>query len=181
MATYVALLRAVNVGGHNKVAMARLRDTLTAAGMEDVRTYIASGNVVFRARKASTRTVAQQVERVIEENFGLEVTVVVRTLAELQRVIDENPFSAAAAKDGATVHVWLLSAAPAAAKAKELMALSAPGDEMKIVRDTVYLLREGGFSESVFTRLPLEKRLGVLATSRKLSTLESLARLAVKE
>ena len=180
MANYVALLRGINVGGHKIIAMARLREALTAAGMQDVRTYIASGNVVFRARKASSRTIAQQVERVIEETFAHDVTVFVRAHAELQRIIDENPFRDEAAHTGATVHVWLLSAPPAPEKAEALTALNEPGDELRIIGDTMYQLRNGGFSDSVFARIPMEKRLAVLATARKLSTLESLLKLAVK-
>ena len=179
MANYVALLRGINVGGNKIIAMARLREALTAAGMQDVRTYIASGNVVFRARKASTGTIAQQVERVIEETFAHEVTVFVRTHAELQRIIEQNPFRDEAAKTGATVHVWLLSAPPAPEKVKQLTAMSEPGDELRIIGDTMYQLRSGGFSDSLFARIPMEKRLAVLATARKLSTLESLLKLAV--
>jgi uncharacterized protein (DUF1697 family) len=181
MPSYVALLRGINVGGHKPIAMARLREALTAAGMQDVRTYIASGNVVFRARKASARTIAQQVERVIEETFAHEVTVFVRTFTELERIVDNNPFRDDTTKTDATVHVWLLSAAPAAEKAKELTAMSVPGDELRIIGDTMYQLRSGGFSDSLFARIPIEKRLAVLATARKLSTLESLLKLAIKE
>src|SRR6186997_1339114 len=91
MATYVALLRGINVGGARKLPMADLAALLTGLGLEDVRTYIASGNVVFRAPSGG-RALASRIERAIEEATGLDVAVLLRTPAELAKVVERNPF-----------------------------------------------------------------------------------------
>lgn len=95
MPTYIALLRAVNVGGTGKLPMAELREMCAAAGFQDVRTYIASGNVVFRTAKGAAQT-KQALEARLAEYAGKPVGVVVRTGADLARVLAGNPYAHAA-------------------------------------------------------------------------------------
>jgi uncharacterized protein (DUF1697 family) len=89
-ARYVALLRGINVGGRNTVAMADLRDAFTGAGFEDVSTYIASGNVLFRTARPSSR-LEGEIERVLEERFGRPLVVVVRSHRQVRASIDQAP------------------------------------------------------------------------------------------
>ena len=91
MATHVALLRGINVGGARKLPMADLSALLAGLGLEDVRTYIASGNVLFTAPRAG-RQLATRIERAIEEATGLDVAVLLRTPAALAEVVERNPF-----------------------------------------------------------------------------------------
>ena len=95
MNTYIALLRAVNVGGTGKLPMSELRRLCEAAGFRDVRTYIASGNVVFRTAASPHRAKAA-LEQQLQAYAGKPVGVVLRTPAELASVLDDNPFPAAA-------------------------------------------------------------------------------------
>src|SRR3954454_11532859 len=90
MACHIVLLRGINIGSSNRIAMPALRDALEEAGFSDVRTYLHSGNVVLKSR-AKPETVRKQVARVIKERFGLEIAVVVRTRAELAAVVKRNP------------------------------------------------------------------------------------------
>src|SRR5689334_6965293 len=105
MATWVALLRGVNVGGKNMVSMAELREAVEALGLDDVRTYIQSGNVLFTTKRGIT---APKIAAAINRQFGLDVDVALRTHTELKKVIDRNPF----AKDAANVHVGFMTKAP---------------------------------------------------------------------
>ena len=89
----VALLRGINVGGAGKLAMADLRAIVDACGMEDVSTYIQSGNVVFRSLRAGAPTVEKRLREAIREATNLDPEVHVRTAAELEAVVDGNPFS----------------------------------------------------------------------------------------
>lgn len=89
--SYLALLRGVNVGGNNKLPMADLKAALTEAGLTDVRTYIQSGNVLFRAAAADTMQLARQVEQVIQDRFQLQVDVVVFSKQQWQKVVDNAP------------------------------------------------------------------------------------------
>jgi uncharacterized protein (DUF1697 family) len=91
MPAYVALLRGINVGGNSLIRMAELRDCVEALGHDDVRTYIASGNVLFRSGERSAAKLDAQLERAIEARFGLPVRVVVRSASELARIVECLP------------------------------------------------------------------------------------------
>ncbi|MGM3277348.1 DUF1697 domain-containing protein [Ralstonia sp. 24A2] len=110
MPTYVAFLRAVNVGGTGKLPMADLRAMCESIGLTHVRTYIASGNVVFQSR-LSEASVKAKLERCLEDYAGKPVGVLVRTGAELAAVLDGNPFKAQAANR--TVAIFLDTPPPA--------------------------------------------------------------------
>ena len=92
MPTHIALLRGINVGGRNRVAMAGLCQVVLGLGYTDVATYIQSGNVVFTSEEADTATIAAALERAIAEHLGVRPKVVVLTRAELARVVADNPF-----------------------------------------------------------------------------------------
>lgn len=91
MTTYVALLRGINVGGHNKVPMAELRELFAALGHRGARTYIQSGNVVFDA-EADAGTLEREIKAGIAKRFGFDVPVMVRSRAELDMVLAAHPF-----------------------------------------------------------------------------------------
>ncbi|HET8527366.1 MAG TPA: DUF1697 domain-containing protein [Gaiellaceae bacterium] len=91
MPAYVALLRGINVGGNSLIRMAELRECVAALGHDDVRTYIASGNVLFRSGERSAAKLDAQLERAIEERFGFPVRVVVRSAAEVARIVERVP------------------------------------------------------------------------------------------
>ncbi len=95
MARYVALLRGINLGARNKVAMPRLREVLAEAGFDDVATYVQSGNVLV-STAGSAASVAERVRIVVREAFDIDVPVVVRTRAQLQRVVELDPIAGAA-------------------------------------------------------------------------------------
>jgi uncharacterized protein (DUF1697 family) len=90
---YVALLRGINVGGNNKVAMADLKETVTRIGGEDVRTHINSGNVVFDHRGRSPAGLAKKVEQAIADDFGIQIRVLVLKASELARIAGDIPGS----------------------------------------------------------------------------------------
>jgi uncharacterized protein (DUF1697 family) len=92
MGTHVALLRGINVGGHNKVAMADLREIVTSLGHADVATYIQSGNVVFTSDEPDTARLAAGLEQEIGSRLGVRPGVVVLSRAELAQVIQDNPY-----------------------------------------------------------------------------------------
>lgn len=87
---YVALLRGINVGGKNRIPMADLRETFTEHGFDQVATYIASGNVLFRSRKARA-TLEREIEAMLEDRYGMSIVTVVRTHGELRNVVDKAP------------------------------------------------------------------------------------------
>ena len=92
MATHIALLRGINVGGRNKVAMADLRAVVAALGHTDVATYIQSGNVLFTSGEADTEALAAGLEEAIASNLGVKPAVVVLSRADLARAVRDSPY-----------------------------------------------------------------------------------------
>ncbi|MCI0658634.1 MAG: DUF1697 domain-containing protein [Acidobacteria bacterium] len=92
MTTYAALLRGINVGGHRAMSMKPLARTFEALGFKNVRTLLASGNVLFRAPATSRARLVAKIEAGLKKAFGGEIYVIVRTQDELQALADLNPF-----------------------------------------------------------------------------------------
>src|ERR1017187_5006319 len=110
MATHVALLRGINVGGRNKVPMAELRQVVTSLGHTGVTTYIQTGNVLFSTAGTSTKEVASAVWSAIADAFGIRTSVVVLTRDELAKVLQDNPYPDE--PNPKLVHVVFLGAEP---------------------------------------------------------------------
>ena len=92
MNTYITLLKGINVGGHKKVPMAELRESLTKSGFQNVQTYIQSGNVMLQSKIGDISTIEIGIEKTIKDDFGFEVSVLVKTRKELQCIFDNSPF-----------------------------------------------------------------------------------------
>ena len=105
---YAALLRGVNVGGHRKLPMARLRSLLTEQGLSGVRTYIQSGNAVFEAGQMGPDELKATIEGGISVEFGFDLSVIVVSQAEMAEVVAQNPYRTESATDGSKVHVMFL-------------------------------------------------------------------------
>jgi uncharacterized protein (DUF1697 family) len=177
MQTYIALLRAVNVGGTGKLAMADFRAVMKKLGYQNIETYIQSGNAVFDATNAAA-AVAKELAAALEKHTGAPVGVILRTHEELGRVIAANPFAKEAAADGARVHGCFLGG-PAAAGAKEgLDALVAKyparRDRFHLAGEMLYLHLPDGAAETKFSGKGLDKILGVAATGRNWNTVLKL-------
>ena len=92
MPNYIALLRGINVGGHRKLPMADLRQLAEAEGLADIRTYVASGNLVFRADKGDAATLERRLEAALSARFGFDVDVIVRSARAWAALAAGNPF-----------------------------------------------------------------------------------------
>lgn len=170
---WVALLRAVNLGARNKVPMARLRALLDDAGYGSVRTYIASGNVILDGPRGRG-TVANGIERLVADAFGVETTAIMRTPGELVALVAGHPFG----RDTSQSHVVFLSGKPNAADARRLADADQSPDRAQLVGTDVYLLYPAGVQGSRLSAARLERLLGVQATHRNWRTVAKLAELA---
>jgi uncharacterized protein (DUF1697 family) len=171
VATFVALLRGVNVGGKT-LPMAGLRTSLGELGLEAVVTYLQSGNVVFDSdREADTLRTA--IERRIAEDFGVAATVIMRTPAELELAAKRRPFGAAEQRLTG-LHVVFLDARPAAGAAARLDPDRSPPDRFRLVGREVYLHLPNGAGRSKLTLDYIERCLGVYGTARNRRTLLEL-------
>jgi uncharacterized protein (DUF1697 family) len=167
---WAAFLRAINLGPRNKVPMALLREAFEEAGCTDVRTYIQSGNVLFRARGRDAAALGRRLERAVAETCGVKSTVVLRTWSELRRVVASHPFGADTSRSAVT----FLAAKPTAAAVRRLRALDIAPDEVKVVGRDVYLRYPDGLQGSRLTGALLERELGVAGTNRNWRTVARL-------
>lgn len=178
MPVFVAMLRAVNVGGYGKLAMADFRDLLKKLGYGRVETYIQSGNAVFEAR-GTAAGVVRDLSEALEKHTGAPVGVILRTREELERVIAGNPFAAEAAADGARVHVVFLAGEGPAGAAEGLQRIveqyPARRDRFQLAGDTLYLHLPDGAAETKFAGKPMDRALGgVMGTARNWNTVLKL-------
>lgn len=176
MATYVAMLRGINVGGRAKVGMAELRQLFADLGHTDVQTYIQSGNVVFATRTARER-VAVDLEQRIGADLGVDVTVVLRTAPDLARIVAKNPFVRRGA-DPSTLHVTFLAGGAGSGAAGRLDAPDAGPDELIVAGQDVYLHCPNGYGRTKLNNTFIERRLGARATTRNWRTVTKLLELA---
>jgi uncharacterized protein (DUF1697 family) len=167
MTSFVILLRAVNVGGTGKLPMSDLKALCEKAGLADIRTYIASGNVVCRSDKAEAQVKAA-VEAAFEAYAGKPVGVLVRTAAEMAQVLSANPFPDAA--PNRTVAIFLDAPAPADALDK---ATGVHGEEMRLGRREIYVHYGEGMGHSKLS-IPAAKA----GTARNMNTVAKLAEMA---
>jgi uncharacterized protein (DUF1697 family) len=166
----VALLRGVNVSGHNRLPMAALRAVLTDAGFHDVRTYIQSGNVGFRAPAA----LARRLPALIARHFGLTVPAVLRTTAELRAVVRANPFLRAGA-DPRGCYVAFLADRPTRARVAALDPDRSPPDRFAVRGREVYLWLRNGAARTKLTADWFDARLATVSTHRNWRTACTLA------
>jgi uncharacterized protein (DUF1697 family) len=175
VATQIALLRGINIGPRNRISMPDLREAVEEEGFAHVRTYLQSGNVVLDSKLKPDAT-ARTIERVIEERFGLEIPVVVRTKAELARVVATNPLGRVAT-DPKRYQVSFFDGTLDAATRRKL-ADSVAGEEQLVVdRREVYAWHDAGVARSKLWSALASRGLGVTATARNWTTVEKLLEL----
>jgi uncharacterized protein (DUF1697 family) len=173
MPAYIALLRAVNVGGTGKLPMADFRKLLQDLGFRNVETYIQSGNAVFDA-PGSAAKVTTAIAAGLEKLIGNPVGVLVRTHEQLAQIIAANPYATEAAADGARVHAVFLSGVPAESVIPGLAKIPARRDRYHHSGDTLYLHLPDGAGESKFTAKTLDRLFGVTTTARNWNTVLKL-------
>jgi uncharacterized protein (DUF1697 family) len=177
MPTWIALLRAINLGARNKVAMPRLREVLADDGFADVRSYVQSGNLVLRSSRRSATSVGKRIGELVEREFGLMVPVVVRTPAEIESVIDANPFPEAAAERPKQLHVVFLEADPDADGVDALHSDELTRDVCRVDGRHLYVDYTDGVHGSKLTPTYFSRRLGVDGTARNWRTVLAVAEL----
>ncbi|MGI9594653.1 MAG: DUF1697 domain-containing protein [Acidimicrobiales bacterium] len=170
MTRYAVLLRGINVGGHNKLPMADLRAALEGAGYEAVETYIQSGNVALNA----TSCRPDHITAVIQEEFGLDIPVVVRTARQLRAAIKANPFPETEAEPKRLL-VYFCSAKVPKAALKTFDHERYLPDRMAAGPAEIYVSYDVGLSQSKLSNVVLDRVLGLSTTARNWTTVLKLA------
>ena len=179
-ATYLALLRGINLGPKNKIAMRDLSEIFRGAGCGDVRTYIQSGNVIFTGSSELSGRLPDLITAQIQKRFGYKVPVMLRTVGELRAVVRSNPFL----KEGAVediLHVMFLADLPRPGAAKSLDPDRSPPDRFMVLGKEVYLLFPDGFARTKLTSAYFDSKLGTIGTVRTWRTVTKLLELMMIE
>lgn len=178
MQTYISVLRGINVSGQKSIKMADLKAMYEGLGLSDVKTYIQSGNVIFKAESTDKVKLTGMITAQIMSTFGFEVPVLVKTIEEWEKVTLSNPF-AARGEEHKKMYVTLLSAIAD----QNHIAQITPGiygdDEFHIIDDVVYLFYPTiGYGNTKLSNNFFEKKLKLNATTRNWATMNKLLELA---
>ena len=177
-ATFIALLRAVNVGGRRVVAMSDLRALVAGLGFDAPQSLLQSGNLVFRGRESSAASLERALEDAARIRLGLRTGFHVRTGKEWSRVLARNPFPRAAECDPGHLHVLFMKEAPAASCIEALRAAITGRETVAGDGRHVYAVYPDGVGRSKLTTALIEKALGMPVTMRNWNTVSKLGALA---
>jgi len=164
MNTYIALFRGINVGGRNTLPMKELVAQLQNLGCEDVRTYIQSGNAVFRHAERSASRLSERIRTTIPKSHGFAPDVLILTVDMLERAVRSNPFPDAETEPS-KLHLFFLAAIPDNPDLNSLERLRAESERFVLKTDVAYLHAPDGIGRSRLAAR-LEKVLGVSGTGR---------------
>jgi uncharacterized protein (DUF1697 family) len=176
---FISILRGINVSGHRKVPMADLKALYQQMGFTDVAIYIQSGNVVFKTNlKVSGLQLAQQIEKAIEQHFGFDVPVIIRSVTEWQHAIDNNPFTKETGIDTDKLHITFLAEEPQPEQLEAIKACNYPPDRFAIIGKEIYLHCPDSYGNTKLSNTFFESKLKVKATTRNWKTVNKLMEMA---
>jgi len=179
---YVALLRGINVGGNKLIRMKDLARICTDAGLKNVRTYIASGNVVFESGSANKTALTRKIEKALHQTLGYEVSVVLRTLSEIKSIVNRNPFRKYEASKDVMLCVVFLANEPKTKPTLPLVSLTDNLEVFEVADGTACVVsrrkKTGWFG---FPNNFVEKQFGVTGTTRQWSSVKKLLKFAETE
>jgi len=175
MPTHISLLRGINVGGNKKIRMADLKALYASLSFLNLTTYVQSGNVVFDADSVDASALSARIEAAIAAHFGFDVTVLLRTANDFQRILDANPFPGL---EATKLHVLFLAAAPDSATADALDVPVTDGEAWRLAGQEIYLHYPNGSGRSKMTGAFFERALGVAGSARNWNSVNALYELA---
>ena len=174
MSVVIGLLRGVNLGPHRRMKMEDLRAVCSSCKLQDVQTYVQSGNLVFRTGDTDLPSLAKRLEGAIERKFGFQSDVVLRTAEEWRDAMARNPFAGRAGIEPAKLHVTFLSSHPAGS----LEAIKAGPEEMRLDGRELYIYFPDGAGRSKLTQPVFDRALKVSGTARNWNTVAQLLAIA---
>jgi uncharacterized protein (DUF1697 family) len=174
MPSYIAFLRAINVGGH-VVKMEDLRKYFAAMGLANIETLIASGNVIFDSTAKSAATLQAKIEVGLEKVLGYEVKTFVRSAQEIADVAKQQPFPAARAKSAKVLLVGFVDEPVAGDIGRKWISFKSDVDDFQVRGRELYWLCQIGQSQSPLFKVPIERRLGIPITFRNMNTVRKIA------
>ena len=179
--TYITLLRGINVSGHKTILMDDLKELFEKMDFEDVKTYIQSGNIIFKTGNTFTDAeLAQRIQQSVIGRYNFFVPVFVRSREEMTEIVSENPFLKERDINPDWLHVTFLSDSPRQSDREVISTYDFSPDRFYLVRNQAYLYCPQGYGNTKISNLFFENRLKVNATTRNWKTVVKLVDLASK-
>lgn len=168
------------MSGSKKILMTELKELYEEAGLEDVKSYIQSGNILFQTKaKITASTLQTKIETAILDRFGFEVPVINRTLNEFEKIVNANPFIGDKNIDKEKLHVTFLKDPADKTLIDQLPQNEFAPDTFKVINKEIYLYIPGGYGVTKLNNNFFERRLKVSATTRNWKTVNQLLTMAL--
>lgn len=174
MPGYVALLRAVNLGPHQRILMTDLRAVGEKCGWSKLSTVAQTGNLLFEAKAKRVALLEQELEAGLTEAFGITTPVLVRSESEWRAALDANPFPRQAKSDPSHLVIMVLKAKASAAALAALRAAIVGRERVELVGQQLYAVYPDGIGQSKLTSALIERKLGVTGTARNWNTAQKV-------
>jgi uncharacterized protein (DUF1697 family) len=178
MNTFIALIRGINVGGHNRLLMKDLRAVMEGLGFKNVKTYLQSGNVVFQSRSRNSAKLSHEISKAISDGCQLTLPIFVLSQEDLQAAIAAHPFPEGEG-DPKSLHFSFLKSRPASPDLAKLDSLRAPSEKFELKGNLFYLYAPDGIGRSKLAA-NVEKALGVELTARNWRSVQALMSMALE-
>ncbi len=177
MPVMISMLRGVNVGGHHKIKMEALRALYESLKFEDPRTYVQSGNVIFRSKEKNSTALAKKIQDAIERTFGFRPEVILRATNELRKAIAANPFTNRDLEPGKILVTFLAGEAGPEGRAN-LLRLKAHPEELHLKGRELYIYFPDGAGKSKLPWSQVEKLLQTTGTARNWNSVTKMLEIA---
>jgi uncharacterized protein (DUF1697 family) len=178
MPVMISMLRGVNVGGHNKIKMDALRDLYESLKLEDARTYVQSGNVIFRTKEKNIRLLGKKIQDAIEGKFKFRPAIIFRTVEDLRKVIAATPFADRPNLEPAKILVTFLADDPGAEGHAALLGLKSYPEELHLEGRELYIYFPNGAGKSKLPWSSVEKWLKTSGTARNWNSVTKMLSIA---
>lgn len=174
----VSMLRGVNVGPHHRMKMDALRALYESLNLQDARTYVQSGNVIFRAKEKNPAKLAKQIQEGMSKKFGFRPEVIIRSMEELKQALAANPFRARRDVEGSKLLITFLSAEPDQEARAAIRNLKVQKEELHLIGRELYIYFPDGIGKSKLPWSSVEKVLKVTGTARNLNSVVKMLEIA---
>jgi uncharacterized protein (DUF1697 family) len=178
MPVIISMLRGVNLAGHNQIKMETLRALYEKLGMQQSRTYVQSGNVVFKTSERDLKKLRKRLEDGIERSFGFRSEVILRTTAELREAVANNPFATRRGIEPGKLLVTFLADEPDIEARKKVLAMKSDPEELRIAGRELYIYFPNGMGRSKLSWTAVAKALGTVGTGRNWNSVTKLLAMA---
>jgi uncharacterized protein (DUF1697 family) len=175
MATFLSILRGINVSGQKKINMADLKSLYENLGFKNIKTYIQSGNVIFENNTG--KDLSKKIEKQIEEKYGFQVPILIRTVNEMEEAVNKNPFLEEKNIEPDKLHVTYLSDIPSNENLEKMKTVDYRPDRFYVSGKEIYLYCPGGYGNTKLTNTFFEKKLKQTATTRNWKTTNALLKM----